>query len=622
MCGFVGFTHIEIDDSGREILRKMTDTIAHRGPDSDGYFSDTAVSLGFRRLSIIDLSDEGRQPMYNETGEIVLVFNGEIYNYQELREALIAKGYHFQSHTDSEVVLHGYEAYGMDILQRVRGMFAFSIWDSVTRRLILARDFFGIKPLYYTQNTTDGALIFGSEIKAFLPHPGFKKTLNKKALRPYLTFQYSATEETFFEGVYKLPPAHYMVYDVDSGAPPTLQRYWHATYKPVNNSLEDSVQRIREVMEESVAYHRISDVKVGSFLSGGIDSSYITALLKPDKTFSVGFHEYEAMFNETHLAKALSEKLELENHRRILTSDDCFDAISDIQYHMDEPQSNPSSVPLYFLAGLAREHVTVVLSGEGADEIFGGYPWYQNSAGIDAYEKLPFGLRRAVGKVAEKLPKNRVTHFLARGGKRVEEKFIGEAKVFSESDALSLLKPAYREGPSVSEITGAVYARVEGEDDVTKMQYLDLHLWLPGDILLKADKMSMAHSLELRVPFLDREVMALASGLSTEQRVNGKGTKYALRRAALEVLPEEWAQRPKLGFPVPIKYWMREEKQYKAIKAVFEHPAAAEFFDAEQLMGYLNAHYEGTHNHGRYIWTVYVFLIWHQRFFPEEGWQI
>lgn len=615
MCGFVGYTHVDKID-GVEVLRKMTDAISHRGPDSDGAYSDGNVSLGFRRLSIIDLSDVAKQPMFNENEDIVLVFNGEIYNYQSLRETLVEKGHQFHSHTDSEVILHGYEEYGVEILNKLRGMFAFSIWDTKKKKLFIARDYFGIKPLYYTQNTKDGSLIFGSEIKSFLEHPKFIKTLNKNALRPYLTFQYSSMEETFFEGVYKLKPAHYLVFEGDQLS---VDKYWHNDFKVVENDLKSNVEQIKQILKESVEYHKISDVKVGSFLSGGVDSSYITALLKPNKTFSVGFQEYEAMFNETKLAAELSEMLGIENHSKIITADECFDALPKIQYHMDEPQSNPSSVPLYFLAELAREHVTVVLSGEGADEIFGGYPWYQNSPAIDTYEKVPFGVRKAVSGITRKLPQNKVTRFLTNGGLSVEEKFIGEAKVFAVEDAMAVLKPAYRGGPTVRSITQNVYDEVKNEDDLTKMQYLDLHLWLPGDILLKADKMSMAHSLELRVPFLDKEVMEFASTLPSNQRVNKENTKFALRVAANEVLPEAWAKRPKLGFPVPIKYWMKEEKYYQMIKEEFLNPDTAEFFDVDLLLHYLESHYKGEKNYQRYIWTVYVFLIWYKQFFGKTN---
>lgn len=614
MCGFIGFANTTSSFNKETVINEMMDMIVHRGPDSAGVHSDDKVTLGFRRLKIIDLSEDASQPMYNEDKTCVLTFNGEIYNFQELRKELEEKGHIFKSHTDSEVLIHGYEEYGVDLLKKIRGMFAFAIWDTKNESLFIARDFFGIKPLYYTQNTKDNSFIFGSEIKSFLKHPGFKKELNKDALKPYLTFQYSVLEETFFKGVYKLKPGHYMIYK--DGQIETKQ-YWDPKFDEKENSLEYYVEKIKETMKESVAYHKISDVKVGSFLSGGVDSSYITSLLMPNKTFSVGFEVYEAIFDETDMAKDLSDILNIQNERKIISADECFEMLPTIQYHMDEPQSNPSSVPLYFLAGLAREHVTVVLSGEGADEIFGGYPWYQQSPSMEKYEKVPFALRRSVSNVAKMLPRNKLTNFLIKGGQRVEEKFIGEAKVFEEEDAYKVLKEEYRNGPSVGSVTKKVYDKVKNKDDVTKMQYLDLNLWLPGDILLKADKMSMAHSLELRVPFLDKEVMALASKLPSEIRVNNIDTKYALRVAANETLPDEWAKRPKLGFPVPIRYWMREKKYYEIIKEMFQSDMAKEFFNTDELIRYLDEHYTKKSNYARYIWTVYVFLVWYKKFFIE-----
>jgi len=480
--------------------------------------------------------------------------------------------------------------------------------------MFLARDFFGIKPLYYTQNTTDNSLIFGSEIKAFLKQPAFKKELNKDALKPYLTFQYSVLDETFFKGVFKLKPGHYMIYQ---NGKLEMKSYWDVQFDEKENSLDYYVNEINKTMKESVNYHKISDVKVGSFLSGGVDSSYVTALLKPNKTFSIGFKDYEGIFNETNLAEELSEILSIENYKKLMDADSCFESLSRIQYHMDEPQSNLSSVPLYFLSKLASEHVTVVLSGEGADEIFGGYVWYQKSEKLEKYEKVPYFIRRSLSKLAGALPHNRISTFLVKGGQKVEEKFIGQAKVFEEEDALRVLKDEYKNGPSVQSITKRVFDKVKEKDDTTKMQYLDLKLWLPGDILLKADKMSMAHSIELRVPFLDKEVMAMAGEIPSSLRVNRKDTKYALRAASTEVLPDEWANRPKVGFPVPIRFWLQEEKYYNIVKEMFQSEMAKEFFDTDELMRYLDEHYTKKHNYARYIWTVYVFLVWYKKFFKE-----
>lgn len=615
MCGFVGFTNTSTTIDKVQVINEMMASILHRGPDSGNYFSDENVTLGFRRLSIIDLSNEGNQPLFNEDRSVALVFNGEIYNYQGLREELIEKGHIFSTETDSEVLIHGYEEYGTELLRKLRGMYAFAIWDTKNESMLIARDIFGIKPLYYTQNTTDHSLLFGSEIKSFLKHPLYKKELNKDALKPYLTFQYSVLDETFFKGVYKLKPGHYIEYKkgkVD------VKPYYSLNFNEKDDSIEHYVAQIKSTLQESVAYHKISDVKVGSFLSGGVDSSYITALLKPDKTFSIGFKDYEGIFNETNLAKDLSEQLEIENYRKLMDADEFFDSIPTIQYHMDEPQSNLSSVPLYFLAELASKHVTVVLSGEGADELFGGYIWYQKSPNLRKYEKVPFGIRRSLSKLGKILPQNKITNFLVKGGEKVEERFVGQAKIFNEEDALKILQDDYKNGPSVDSITKKVYDRVKGKDDVTKMQYLDLHLWLPGDILLKADKMSMAHSIELRVPFLDKEVMSLASQIPSDQRVNAIDTKYALRVAASEVLPKEWANREKVGFPVPIRFWLKEEKYYNKVKEVFQSDFAKQFFNVEELIRILDEHFEGKANNARYIYTVYVFLIWYKKFFIEE----
>lgn len=614
MCGFVGFAHANPKIDREKVINEMMETIIHRGPDSGGIYSDENVTFGFRRLMIIDLSEEGSQPLFNEDKSCVLVFNGEIYNYQELRVQLIEKGHIFKSHTDSEVIIHGYEEWGTGVLNKVRGMFAFAIWDKKDDSLFLARDFFGIKPLYYTQNTTDNSFLFGSEIKAFLKQPAFKKELNKDALKPYLTFQYSVMDETFFKGVFKLKPGHYMIYKKGKIE---QKRYWEPNFAEKDGSLTFYVDKIKETLRESVAYHKISDVKVGSFLSGGIDSSYITALLKPNKTFSVGFQDYEGIFNETNLAKDLSDIFGIENYKKIMNADDAFEMLPTIQYHMDEPQSNLSSVPLYFLAKLAREHVTVVLSGEGADEIFGGYTWYQKSPNLEKYEKVPFFVRRPLAKLSSILPSNRVTNFLVKGGQTIEEKFIGQAKVFEEVDALKVLKDDYKKAPSIESITKPVYDRVKEKDDLTKMQYLDLNLWLPGDILLKADKMSMAHSIELRVPFLDKEVMAMAGELPSQLRVNEIDTKFALRAASKEVLPDDWANRPKVGFPVPIRYWLKEEKYYNIVKEMFVSDIANEFFHTEELVRYLDEHFTGNSNYARYIWTAYVFLVWYKKFFKD-----
>jgi len=610
MCGFVGFTG-QLENK-KEVLNKMMDRIIHRGPDMAGEYIDDTIALGFRRLSILDLSEAGRQPMTSPDGRYVITFNGEIYNFKDIKAELIKLGHSFVSECDTEALLHGYMEYGEEVVHKLRGMFAFVIWDREERRAFGARDFFGIKPFYYTTGS-DGSFIFGSEIKSFLDNPNFIKEVNPNALRPYLTFQYSSQEETFFKGVYKLPPAHYFVWQDGNIC---IQRYWDVDFTRVEKPFEEYVEELDGVVNESVSVHRISDVKVASFLSGGIDSSYITASLMPDKTFSVGF-DFDR-FNETNYAKELSDILGIENVRKLITADECFDMFPTIQYHMDEPQSNPSSVPLYFLAELATEHVTVVLSGEGADEIYAGYEEYDISPREKKYRKLPLFIRRAVASVVKKLPYFKGHDFLIRGGERPEEYFVGEAHVFSESEADSIVNNDYRNAPTVKQICKKVYDKVADCDELTKKQYLDLNLWLPGDILLKADKMSMAHSLELRVPFLDKVVMKHAQGIPHEYKINGKNTKYVLREASRKTLPNEWADRIKLGFPVPIRFWLREEKYYNNVRQYFASDYAARFFDRDKLLMMLDDHKNEKANNQRKIWTVYTFLVWYKRFFIDE----
>ncbi len=610
MCGFVGFTgRLE---NKKEILNKMMDRIVHRGPDMSGSYCEDDIALGFRRLSIIDLSENGKQPMSNEDGSVVAVYNGEIYNFLEIREELLSKGHIFKTNCDSEVLLHGYEEYGTEIVNKLRGMYAFVIWNQKDGSLFGARDIFGIKPFYYSK-LKDGGLLFGSEIKSFLDHPCFVKAVNKNALRPYLTFQYSSMEETFFKGVYKLPPAHYFTF---KDGKMDIKRYWDADFTESAGDFNQTVDRLDECINESVKAHKISDVKVGSFLSGGVDSSYITSSLMPDKTFSVGFN-YDR-FNETDYAKELSDILGIENYRRMISADDCFDAFPTIQYHMDEPQSNPSSVPLYFLAKLAREHVTVVLSGEGADEIFAGYEWYDETKAMRKYKKIPQFLRIMAASVAKHLPYFKGHDFIIKGSGRPEDYFIGQALVFTEKEAGKILAKGCENGPSPYEVTNKVYSRVKKKDELTKKQYLDLNLWLPGDILLKADKMSMAHSLELRVPFLDKKVMEFAQALPSSFKINGKNTKYVLRKAANKTVPDEWADRIKMGFPVPIRFWLREDKYYGIVKEYFSSEYASEFFDQGAILDLLEDHKNGKANNQRKIWTVFTFLVWYKVFFIDN----
>ncbi len=619
MCGFTGFTRCSGDREA--VLHDMLDRIRHRGPDAEGMYIDDSIALGHRRLSIIDVTDAGNQPLYSADGKLVLVFNGEIYNYKEIRSELTEKGYTFSTNTDSEVLIYGYREYGEGLLKKLRGMFSFVIWDKETETLFGARDYFGIKPFYYAQ--MGDTFMFGSEIKSFLSHPDFKKELNTAQLENYLTFQYSPGAETFFKGVCKLPPAHCFTYKKGKLE---IHRWWEITFdadeKP---ELNEWVNRISDTFHDSVKAHKVSDVEVGSFLSSGVDSSYAAAVARVDKTFTVGFGT-EERYNEIGWAKEFSEAIGIKNYSKVITPEEYWESLPHIQYHMDEPLADPSAVALYFVCNLASQSVKVVLSGEGADEIFGGYNVY-SEPNATFYDRLPMGFKKSVATLVSKLPAKRGLNFFVRKGKTLEERFIGNAYMFSPKERKALLKTE-TDAPDPTAITKPYYDKVKGKDDVTRMQYLDLHMWMTGDILLKADKMSMANSLEVRVPFLDKEVMALAGRMPARFRVVHKGsaegmsytTKYAMRLAAKKDTPPETAKtavKKKLGFPVPIRVWLKEDGYYNKVKSAFTSDTAEMFFNTDKIVQLLDDHRAGKGDMSRKIWTVYMFLVWYDVYFKD-----
>ena len=543
MCGFVGY--INKEKNKQENIKKMADLIAHRGPDSDGYYTDETIALGFRRLSIIDLNN-GSQPIYNNDKTKVIVFNGEIYNYQELREELKEKGYEFATNTDTEVILHGYEEYKEKVLDKLRGMFSFVIYDKNTKEIFAARDFYGIKPFYYA--LMGETFFFGSEIKSFLIHPDFKKELNRKMLEYYLTFQYSVGEETFFKNVLKLMPGHYLTYKEGKL---NIKKYYSLEFE-ADETLEydEWKQGIEERLKDSIRAHKISDVEVGSFLSSGVDSSFIAASSNVDKTFTVGFSDQK--YSEIRYAEELSKKINTENINKVITKEEYFKNLSNIMYYMDEPLADPSAVALYFVTKIASKNVKVSLSGEGADEIFGGYNIYTEPFILSWYYKIPYQIRKIIGTVAAIFPAHRGLNFLVRRGKKLEDRFVGNAFIFDTKEIKKLLtfKP---ETKGFKELTEPYYKKVEDKDAVTKMQYIDFNFWLIGDILLKADKMSMANSLEVRVPFLDRPLIDYARHIPTKYKVDKYKTKKIFRDIANKTLEDKVADKKKLGFPVPIR---------------------------------------------------------------------
>ena len=610
MCGFCGFTG-QIADREQK-LRDMAEVITHRGPDSEGTYLDDGLAMAFRRLSIIDL-EGGSQPLYNEDKTLVLLFNGEIYNYRELRQKLLESGHVFVTETDSEVLVHGFEEWGEALLPRLRGMFAFVLWNTVERSLFIARDYFGIKPMHYTL-LPNGDLIFASEIKSILRHPGYVKEFNEAALDNYLSFQYSLPGETFFKNIFCLPPAHFLRY---KDGRVSEHRYWEPVFHPEEAmSLEEAVDAIDRVFTDSVEAHRISDVEVGCFLSGGVDSSYVASYFGGQKAFTVGF-DNGAHYNESEFAAELAAEVGIEHYSHVITEEEYWRAVPKVQYYLDQPLADPSCIALYFVSKLAAKHVKVVLSGEGADELFGGYRIYHEPYSLAGYQKLPRWLRRAAARVVSVLPDFKGKSFLIRGAKTLEERFIGNAYMFSKKEKAQLLKDIPATDPA--EKTAAYYARCQGLDDVSRMQYLDINRWMVGDILLKADRMSMAHSLELRVPFLDKEVFAVASRVPVKHRIAEGTTKYAMRLAAKRRMPEASTSRPKLGFPVPIRVWLRQEAYYLKVKEAFVSPSARRFFRVEELMTILDQHYQGKKDNSRKIWTVDAFLVWYGIYFGEEN---
>lgn len=611
MCGIAGFMG-QVENRA-DVIRNMTEVITHRGPDSDGFFTDDNISMGFRRLSIIDLG-AGHQPIYNEDKSLVLTFNGEIYNYKDLRKELIAKGHKFYTDTDSEVLVHGFEEWKEDMLPKLRGMFGFAIYNTKDNSLFIARDFFGIKPMHYTQIGDD--FVYASEIKSILEYPKFEKKFNRKALDSYLSFQYAVPPETFFEGVYCLMPGHYLWYK--DGEVETT-RYFEARFNPDEEMTEEeAVDKIEKVFENSVNAHKIADVEVGCFLSSGVDSSYVSTYFADQKTFTVGF-DFGEKYNEISWAKNLSEKIGVEHHTHLISSEEFWDAVPTVQYHMDQPLADPSCIALYFVSRLASHYVKVVLSGEGADELFGGYTCYNDPRVFKIYQTIvPHCIRKAIRAICRKLPDIKGRDYLIRACDKLEERYIGNAFMYDYKQKQELLKdPSIATRPQ--DLTRKYYYRCRKYDDVTKMQYLDINMWMVGDILLKADRMSMANSLELRVPFLDKEVFKVASSLPTKLRCNKHNTKYAMRKAAVRHMPEATAEKEKLGFPVPTRVWLRDEKYYNVVKTKFKGKTAEKFFNTDVLVSWLDSHFSGKEDNSRRVWTIYVFLVWYDIYFDEDS---
>ncbi len=604
MCGFCGYLN-QRQDIDPALLAQMQDTMVHRGPDEEGSFTDRNLGLAFRRLRIIDL-EKGSQPMGNEDETLWLVCNGEIYNYKELRQDLTAKGHSFRSRSDVEVILHLYEEYREGCLDKLRGMFSLVLWDKKEKTLFAARDRFGIKPFFYFYNGS--TLAFASEAKALLEMPQVSREVEEASFAHYLTYQYVPEPATMFKDIYKLPAAHY--FTCRAGERPKPLRYWQASFAPQNRPLPDLLAETRSLLQETVDLHLASDVPLGCFLSSGIDSSLTSALAakrQPLSTFSVGYADTD--YSELQEARATARFLATDHHEYVISPGDFLENLPRLVRHLDEPVADPAAISLYFVARLAAEKITVTLSGEGADEVFGGYGIYREPFSLAPYKKLPAFLRKALYRGSRLLPPLPGKGYLARGYIPLEDRYFGNAFIFNQAEKTRLmaggLKPL---DPRL--VTAPLYREAEEYDDVTKMQYIDIHTWMPGDILVKADKMTMANSLELRVPYLDHKLFEFTAQIPLKYKIRRRQTKYLLRQAFTDLLPPEVTNRPKKGFPVPTRLWLKEKKFQKHFHDLLADKRASRWLSQKAVRELYRQHREGRADNSRKLWTLLIFLTW------------
>ncbi len=630
MCGIAGVLGDEQFTS--PVIGPMLDVITHRGPDDQGRLTTPGFSFGMRRLSIIDVAG-GHQPIWNEDETVCIVFNGEIYNFKELREELLAAGHVFATNTDTEVIVHLYEEVGRlslsAMLNKLRGMFGFAIYDVTENKLILARDQFGIKPLYFRTEEVDGSArlrAFGSEIKSLLEDPRYTREVNDEAVRQYLSFQFNPLTDTFFVGIERLRPGSYAVVDLATGKF-GVSRYWTYEFAPPSHEQHDATElatEIHDTMRDSVEHHMIADVPVGAFLSGGVDSAITVTLIQeqrkalgldPVKTFTIGFNEV----SELAEAREVAERIGSDHHEIIVSIDDYLEVLPKVAWYFDEPVADPSAVSLYFVAREARKHVTVVLSGEGADELFGGYTIYREPLALAPVAKSPnWFRRRVVAPLVDAKPEFKGKGYLRRAITPFTDRYIGNAYVFKPAEVRRIWR-----GPNSNrthEQPGAVLASevpgFEAQSESRRMQLVDMHYWLPGDILAKADRMTMAHSLELRVPYLDMEVAKVSATVPDDLKYRDGTTKWILRRAFESILPQATADRAKLGFPTPVRHWLTKNPGWFR-QTITTNPYIASRFDLAEIAQLFRAHADGTQDNARKIYLLTMLALWHDTYFGD-----
>jgi asparagine synthase (glutamine-hydrolysing) len=652
MCGICG--EIDFNDGVKvEPLWRMCNVLTHRGPDDEGIVlikgnfctevrsiddfpvngNGYQVALGHRRLSIIDLSAAAHQPMCNEDGNVWIVYNGEIYNFQEIRGGLEEKGHRFKSRSDTEVILHGYEEWGVECLNHFRGMFAFAIWDSNLQRLFMARDRLGKKPLvYFSRN---GHFSFASEIKALLQVPGIEKKVNGNALHHYLTYQYVPSQDTIFEGIKKLPPAHYLLYDRRGNL--KIERYWRLRFDSshqTKDGVEELTDRIRTELEESVKLRLISDVPLGAFLSGGVDSSLIVGIMaklsgQPVKTFSIGFEEKE--FDELSYARIVSDRFSTEHHEFIVKPN-AIEILPKLVWHYNEPFSDSSAIPTYYVANLTKDFVKVVLTGDAGDENFAGYPRYLRSLWVASFTRIPEKLRRDLlpyflrvlsGFHWREKTLNRLADFMESLSTDQAKNYAEQIKIFSAKEKENIYTGDFRKQVGENNPLDFLLSKFQEsktEDLLEQLLYVDMNSYLPEDLLVKMDIATMANSLEARVPFLDYKFMELVSEIPAHLKLRGTESKFILKKAFKDFLPEAIFKRKKMGFGVPLSKWFRNELKEYIYAILLDHKTLSRgYFKREGIERLLNDHISLRYDHSSRIWALLFLEVWFRVFMDREG---
>ncbi len=626
MCGIAGFISLKdarSRDEREALLAAMCRVITHRGPDEQGMMVDGEAALGMRRLSIIDLKT-GQQPIYDESGNLAIVFNGEIYNFRELKTELENLGHRFKTNSDTETIIHAYEEFGADCLQRLRGMFAFAIWNKAKKELFVARDRVGKKPLYYclTDDSDGGEFVFGSELKVLLTHGKIKREIDLAALDAYLSFGYVPDPLCIFKNVHKLPPAHYLTF---CGGKVETRSYWDFEYKenPIRKE-EDYIEELRELIKDAVNVRLISEVPLGAFLSGGVDSSAVVGNMsrlmdQPVKTFSIGFNEDS--FSELKYARIAAKHFGTEHHEFIVTPDLCS-VVDELVWHFDEPFADSSALPTYMVSKMARDFVTVVLSGDGGDELFAGYTRYVVDKKRSGLEKLPKSIRSGVLQtVSEMLPHSAPgKNYLYNASLDAVDRYIDSVSSFSPLNKRSLYSAGLKQSLNGNSGAGEALFRkfagsVETGNPVDKLLYLDSKTYLPGDILTKVDRMSMAVSLEARVPLLDHKLIEFVTKIPAELKLKGLETKYIFKQAMKGLVPDSILNRPKQGFGVPINDWINTQLRDRIREDLLEKRTLERgYFQPEYIRLLLDEHARGRRDHSHSLWILWMLELWHRRF--------